>query len=150
MKKIIWHSGLPKKDGVYWFDNGKIYSTSTFLHILSGRCWFIGDGGSCPLEMVYSSEIHKKVRYSNITKPKKWDDLSCIREKKTLAWVKSPRGYFGADREYLGFGIFNPGNHNDVGGCCAWITHPQDGFTAGFWWPKNNGFLFSPILKEAK
>jgi hypothetical protein len=140
--KLVWHSGVPDIDGMYWFDNGLRIGDYVdddqhlILHVLNGESTCFGAGGSMPLDMVYHPKNKEAAKYAAIPLPTKWQPLSCIKKEGTTTWVKSLQGY-------IGFGIFHP-DCNGVCGSCAWLTDPQCAFGSGFWWRENDGYLFCP------
>ncbi len=140
MSKLLWHNGTPVTTGIYWFDNGLrlphgINDYPTILQVY-GASYIFGNGGSMPLSCIYNPKLCKKAKWAHIEQPSKWEDLSCIRDNHTYAWV--------LHNNIMGFGIFNPGYHNNVGGSVAWLTG-QNAFESGFWWPAKDNYKFSIV-----
>ena len=149
MSKVIWVPGVPTVPGIYWWDGGLRFDWQNkkdqiplVLQVTSEDQYVYGDNSSMPLSSVYSERLNKKAQHAAIEQTEDWQDLSCIKERRSRAWVKDPDGN-------IGFGLLEPGTNDDVGGTILWINHPNLAAQSGMWIKSDKNYQFS-LVKRGK
>lgn len=138
----VWKKGLPKKDGVYWFDNGiRIMSQeyAGILQIKNSHPYYFGDYGSTDITEYFPEKFLKDCKYAEIEPATQWFSIDeTINSKewakyrntdgKHRAWIKLCKN----GEEYLGFGLL--GQWGDtINGTIVWLNHYSSASESGMW-----------------
>lgn len=136
----LWIPGLPKEDGVYWYDSGFDHvKEPAVLQVRGGSTYMFGDFGSMPISSVYVPSMEKQVSYALVPENYEWQDYKCITSR-SRAWVKTPDGL-------IGFGLLSPGWHSNVHGTWLWPAPHINASECGRYVRDTDNFLFSLVDK---
>lgn len=135
----LWIPGLPKEEGVYWYDSGHGNSKlPAVLQVRGDVMTIFGDFASMPLSSIYVPSMADRVSYTFIEEPEEWKDYTCIQKSRSRAWVKTPGGM-------IGFGLLNKGWHNDVSGTWLWPAPHINSSECGRNVRDSENYLFSLV-----
>lgn len=145
--KVEWKSGAPKEEGFYWFDNGLRIGNwdnpiPSVLVMTKGPKGLFGymegdNGGSCPLDMIYSEKCKRAV-HAQISPPEgTWQDFSCL-EKTKRAWIK----YKENGKEHIGFALITDRSNVTVA-TLLWLQDRE--FSHGKWLHPTDKYMYYPV-----
>lgn len=109
-----WINGLPTNDGIYWYDNGLGSNEPLVAQRIGDHIRCFGDGGSCPITMIYGDILRDRVKHARIDPPKHWYKFD-PNVGYDRSWVKLGR--------YIGVSLLPEGNNAPVG-TIVWLNNP--------------------------